>query len=57
MRVIELLASQLDREAQPNEISAVEHIFSERMEFWTLCMEARRILNEEKEASNDTHKE
>jgi hypothetical protein len=63
LRIIELLSSQLDREAQPQEISAMEHLFSERIDFWNLCFEARRILLEEKEAeeekepSNDTHKE
>ena len=57
MKVIELLASQLDREAQSHEIQATQNIFSMSIDFWLLCMEARKILLEEKlEKENDKDK-
>jgi len=57
MKVIELLASQLDREVAPHELQATQHIFSTSIDFWMLCIEARRILAEEKlEKENDKDK-
>ena len=53
MKVIELLASQLDREALPHEIQATQNVFSSSIDFWLLCIEARRILAEEKENDKD----
>ena len=54
MKVIELLSSQLNREAFEHEIKAAEQIFTQNIDFWMLCVETRRILNEEKEIKNAT---
>ena len=60
MRIIELLANQLEREALPHEIQAPQQIFGEALEFWQLCMDAKRLLIDEQlakeELKNDTHK-
>ena len=53
MKVIELLASQLDREALPHEIQAMQRIFSEGLEFWQLCLEAKRLLIDEQIAKDE----
>jgi hypothetical protein len=50
MKIIELLASQLDREAQEHEVKAAQHIFTEGIEFWQLCLEAQRLILEREEA-------
>lgn len=47
MTRLELLASMLDREATDSEIKAAQPIFSENLEFWALCMEAKRLLMEQ----------
>ena len=56
MKIIELLAGQLNREALPHEINAAQQIFTQSLEFWSLCLEARRLLLEEKGLTNDKNK-
>jgi hypothetical protein len=48
MKVINLLARQLIRKAAGREVQATEQCFSERIEFWSLCLEARSQLSAEK---------
>ena len=44
---LELLAGQLDLPALTPEIQAPQNTFSMNLSFWKLCLEARRIRNEE----------
>lgn len=44
MTVLEFLASQLDREATNFDTPVV---FTENIEFWNLCLEAKRFLIDE----------
>lgn len=53
MTRIELLASQLDKEASENELKAVQQIFTQGLEFWMLCLECKRLIAEE---NNDKDK-
>ena len=45
MTVLEYLSSQLDREMTQFD---TQRIFSEEIEFWNLCLEARSLLIDEK---------
>ena len=53
MKVIELLASQLDREAMEHEIQAPSNFFVQSLDFWNLCLEARRLLLDEQLAKDE----
>ncbi|MFH1835519.1 MAG: hypothetical protein ABH851_04960 [Methanobacteriota archaeon] len=44
MTRLELLAKQLDAEASESEKMATQNIFSSSMDFWLLCLEAKKIL-------------
>lgn len=46
MTILELLASQLDREAKDFEMKAVQQTFREDIDFWTLCLNAKQMLME-----------
>lgn len=46
MIILELLASQLDREAKDFEIKAVEQIFGSNLDFWNLCLNSKQMLME-----------
>lgn len=46
MTRLELLAGQLDAEALDHEKQAPQQIFSQRLEFWQLCLEAKRLVSE-----------
>ena len=50
MTVLEYLSSQLDREMTQFD---TQRIFSEEIEFWNLCLEARRFLIDEKLAKQE----
>ena len=53
MTVLELLASQLDREVKDFELKATEHTFSENIDFWTLCLNAKQMFMEQKANEKD----
>ena len=58
MRIIEFLASQLDKEVEDYEQKAPRNIFIQNLEFWQLCLECKRLLIDEqlaKEEKNDTN--
>lgn len=63
MTRLELLAGQLDAEALDHEKQAPQQIFSQGMDFWQLCLEAKRLVMEQKtvtpkvEAINPIYKE
>lgn len=48
MTRLELLASQLDAQALPHELGATQQIFTDGIEFWQLCIEAKRLIIESK---------
>ena len=50
---LDLLANQLDMPALTPEVQTPQKTFGYNLSFWKLCLEARRIRNEEK---NDTTK-
>jgi len=45
---LDLLAGQLDLPALTPELQAPQRTFGINLSFWKLCLEARRIRNEEK---------
>lgn len=45
---LELLAGQLDLPALTPELQAPQRTFGINLSFWKLCLEARKIRNEEK---------
>ena len=65
MTRLELLAGQLSQEALTPELQAPQKTFQLNLNFWKLCVECRRIVNEEKRlgiiaqkkaVTNDTNK-
>ena len=54
MKIIEFLASQLDRETTQYDNSRV---FIEEMDFWNLCLECRRLLIDEKLVKQEDKKD
>lgn len=46
MTRLELLAGQLDAEAADHEKQAPQQIFVQGLEFWKLCLEAKRLIQE-----------
>lgn len=44
MTRLELLAGQLDAEAADHERQAPQQIFVQGLEFWKLCLEAKRLV-------------
>ena len=48
MKVIEFLASQLDREPLENEVQAPANFFVQNLDFWNLCLECKHLIIEEK---------
>lgn len=46
MTRLELLAGQLDEQALDHEKQAPQQIFTQGLEFWRLCLEAKRLLME-----------
>lgn len=48
MKVIEFLASQLDRELKEKETLGNPELMFENLDYWYLCMEAFKILEERK---------
>ena len=48
---LDLLANQLDMPALTPELQAPQRTFGINLSFWKLCLEARRIRNEEKDGT------
>lgn len=55
MTRLELLAKQLDAEATPYDMQATQKIFTEGLEFWSLCMEAKRLLLEQRDIEKEAN--
>lgn len=53
MKIIDLLSSQLDRDALLHELQAPQKFFTEALEFWQLCIEARRLLIDGQEIKDE----
>lgn len=49
---LELLAGQLDLPAMTPELQAPQRVFGINLGFWKLCLDARKMLNEEKNESD-----
>ena len=57
MTRLEFLAGQFDMEPLTPELQNPQKTFGINLSFWKLCLEARKILNEEKCVKNRRNKE